>query len=121
MIRTFALIGLLSLGACGGSNHSSSNVVTSAATGVNGSLMFAQGPISRACMSAGRQKASRTRCGCVQAVANQSLTASDQRRGARFFDDPHQAQETRQSDNPASEAFWLRWKAFGDTAGRICS
>lgn len=121
MIRTVALIGLLSLGACGGSSYSSSNAVTSAATGVNGSLLFAQGPISRACMSAGRKQASRVRCGCVQAVADQSLTAADQRRGARFFGDPHKAQETRQSDNPANEAFWLRWKAFGQSAGRICS
>lgn len=119
MVRILALIGLLAVGACGGGQ--TNNKVTSAASGVNAQLLFAQGPISRACMAAGRKQASRARCGCVQAVANQSLTSSDQRRGAKFFDDPHRAQETRQSDNPASEAFWLRWKAFGQTAGRLCT
>ena len=119
MVRTIAFIGLLALGACGASQ--SSNKVTSAASGLNASLLFAQGPISRACMSAGRAQASRARCGCVQAVADQSLSGSDQRRGAKFFDDPHRAQETRQSDNPGNEAFWLRWKAFGERAGRLCT
>ncbi len=118
MVRMIALSGLLALAACGSSQ---SNKVTSASSGVNSSLLFAQGPINRACMAAGRKQANRARCGCVQAVANSSLSSSDQRRGAKFFDDPHLAQETRQSDNPASEAFWLRWKAFGQNAGRICT
>ena len=121
MIRTIALSGLLALGACGGTQFSSSNAVTSAATRVSPTVAFAQGPISRACLSAGRDAASRARCGCVQAVADQSLSAADQRRGAKFFSDPHQAQVIRQSDNPSNEAFWLRWKAFGDSAGRQCT
>lgn len=117
MFRLCALLGLLALAACGTPRQT----VTSASSGANASLLFAQGPINRACLAADRKAASHARCGCVQAVANRSLSASDQRRGAKFFDDPHRAQETRQSDNPSSEAFWLRWKAFGDRAGRLCT
>lgn len=120
MVRLIGLIGLLSLCACGSSTRFHDNAVTSATAGVSPSVLFAQGPISRACMAAGRAKASRARCGCVQAVANGRLSSSEQRRGAAFFDDPHQAQVTRQSDNPRDEAFWLRWKAFGQDAGSIC-
>ena len=119
MVRLIGLIGLVSLCACG--NARTDNSVTSAKSGVSPSVLFAQGPISRACMSAGRAAASRARCGCIQAVANGRLSSSDQRRGAAFFDDPHQAQVTRQSDSAGDEAFWLRWKAFGQDAGAICS
>lgn len=120
MIRFLALAGFLALGACSSSQFSSDNAVTSAATQATPGVLFARGPIARACLASGRDAASSARCGCVQAVANRSLSASDQRRGVKFFDDPHSAQETRQSDNPTSEAFWLRWKAFGDQAGRLC-
>lgn len=81
---------------------------------------FATGPIFSACMQAGRKQASRAHCGCVQAVADQSLASSEQRRGARFFSDPHSAQEVRTSDRAVDERFWLRWKAFGDRAGQVC-
>lgn len=81
---------------------------------------FATGPIYSACLQAGRKQASRERCGCVQAVADQSLISNDQRRGAAFFKNPHQAQEVRTSDRTMDERFWLRWKAFGDAAAQIC-
>lgn len=80
----------------------------------------ASGPIASACMIAGRGGATRARCGCVQGVANITLTGGDQRLGASFFNDPHRAQEIRQSDNGAHEAFWQRWKAFGAEAARQC-
>ncbi len=80
----------------------------------------ASGPISAACLVAGRKGATRARCGCVQGVANITLSGGDQRLGASFFNDPHRAQEIRQSDNGAHEAFWERWKAFGDQAARQC-
>jgi hypothetical protein len=54
-------------------------------------------------------------------VADQSLSVSDQKRGARFFQDPHLAQETRQSDRSSDEQFWLAWKAFGQNAAAACS
>lgn len=80
----------------------------------------ASGPISAACLGAARKGATRARCGCVQGVADITLTGSDQRLGASFFAEPHRAQEIRQSDNRAHEAFWLRWKAFGEAAAQQC-
>ena len=56
----------------------------------------------------------------IQGVANITLSGGDQRLGASFFNDPHRAQEIRQSDNGTHEAFWERWKAFGDQAARQC-
>lgn len=120
MIRIFvASVALVSLAACGGgSRYSSGN----AGRGYTPQpVLFATGPIHRACVSANRKEATPSRCGCVQAVADQSLSASDQRRGAKMFKDPHKAQETRQSDNPSDERFWLAWKAFGQNAAAACS
>ncbi|TNC63559.1 arginine transporter [Rubellimicrobium roseum] len=78
------------------------------------------GDIGRACMAGGRNAASPQLCSCVQGVANQSLSASDQRRAALFFEDPDRAQETRASDRAGDEAFWLRYKAFSQRAEAIC-
>lgn len=78
------------------------------------------GDVSRACMSAGRTAASPQLCSCVQQVANQSLSGRDQARAAAFFADPQRAQDTRQSDNPNDEAFWLRYRAFTDRAAAVC-
>lgn len=79
----------------------------------------ARGTIERACMRSDRT-ASRDLCQCIQRVADQTLTRSDQRKGAKFFAKPHKAQEIRQSDNASNEAFWKKWKAFGNTAEAIC-
>ena len=78
------------------------------------------GPILSACMQAGRSGATRQSCGCVQAVANKTLSDSDQRLGASFFSNPHRAQEIRQSPNAVHSAFWKRWSAFGDQAAKQC-
>jgi hypothetical protein len=78
------------------------------------------GPIERACLAADRQAASRPLCDCIQQVADQTLTNADQRMAAKFFDDPHKAQEIRQSDNTRHEAFWLRYKEFGISAAALC-
>ena len=77
--------------------------------------------IKRACMKSDRRAASRPLCGCIQRVADQTLTSSDQRRAAKFFKDPQLAQETRQSDRSSHEEFWKRYKNFGYTAGKVCS
>ncbi len=105
------MLGAAALAGCGGG----AGVATRSAV-----IPIASGPIASACMSSGRRSASRTRCGCVQAAANRSLSGGDQRRGAAFFADPHRAQETRQSDRPGDEAFWTRWKAFSASAERLC-
>ncbi|WP_299613549.1 hypothetical protein [uncultured Tateyamaria sp.] len=109
-------VAALGLSACGGgSSYSSSRAVTTQP------VLFATGPIYSACRSGGRDQASRARCGCVQAVANQSLSSNDQRRGAGFFSNPQQAQEVRQSDRAIDERFWTRWKGYSDAAARQCS
>lgn len=79
------------------------------------------GAISSACMSSGRKAANRGLCKCIQFVADNALTRADQRLAAKFFKDPHMAQEIRQSDRAAHEAFWKRYKAFGSQAEAFCS
>ena len=78
------------------------------------------GEIGRACMMSGRDSASAQLCSCIQGVANQSLSGTDQRRVARFFTDPEEAEEMRASDSTGSEAFWDRYRAFSDRAEAIC-
>lgn len=79
------------------------------------------GPIERACLKSDRKAATRSLCGCIQQVADMTLTGSDQRQAAKFFRDPHRAQEVRQSDRRAHEAFWQRYKRFGETAELYCT
>ncbi len=78
------------------------------------------GDISEACIAADRRAASPALCSCVQQVANQTLSSRDQTRAVIFFENPQLAQDTRQSDNPSSEAFWDRYKAFTELATQIC-
>ncbi|WP_343079850.1 hypothetical protein [Ostreiculturibacter nitratireducens] len=79
------------------------------------------GPIEQACLRSGREAANRSLCGCIQQVADMTLTNSDQRQAAKFFHDPHRAQEIRQSDRASHEAFWQRYKNFGATAEAFCA
>ena len=78
------------------------------------------GPIERACLESPRKAANGRLCDCIQRVADQTLSRSDQRQAAKFFRDPHRAQEIRQSDNRQHEAFWLRYKEFGSHAAAVC-
>lgn len=79
------------------------------------------GMIERACVKSDRKAANRSTCNCVQKVANVKLSRSDQKLAAKFFKDPHMAQEVRQSDRASHETFWLRYKEFGEVAARHCS
>ncbi|MCH2096406.1 MAG: hypothetical protein MK160_15040 [Rhodobacteraceae bacterium] len=83
-------------------------------------VKFASGPISRACMDSGRPARNRQLCGCIQSVANVALSSSDQSLAVTFFEDPHRAQEIRQSDKSGHERFWQRYKAFADMADANC-
>lgn len=85
-------------------------------------VRFATGPIFNACKSAGRKAATRTRCGCVQWVADQELTAAQQRRGAGYFSNKQALQDVRQSSETvaANGKFWDAWKAYGASAERQC-
>lgn len=78
------------------------------------------GLIASACVRSDREAANWRMCSCLQHVANQSLSRADQRLAARFFKDPHMAQEVRQSPSRSHEIFWERYKAFGDTAEVMC-
>ncbi len=82
--------------------------------------MAQAGTIERACNKSDRQAANRSLCGCIQDAADMTLSGSDQRLAAKFFDDPHMAQEIRQSDRPSHEVFWKRYKEFGATAKTYC-
>ncbi|MEM1232710.1 MAG: arginine transporter [Pseudomonadota bacterium] len=103
------IITVAALASCGGSSNRAP-----------AGIQFAQGPISRACLAADRRAASQALCECVQAVANSELSAREQSRAAEFFADPQAAQDTRQSDNPGSERFWTRYRAFADRAEQTC-
>ncbi len=81
--------------------------------------LFAE-QIERACLNSERSAGNRALCGCIQDAANLTLTSRDQRMAAEFFDDPHRAQEIRQSDRRSHEAFWQRYKNFGQTAEIFC-
>lgn len=71
-------------------------------------------------MASGRKARNTQLCGCIQSVANVSLSSSDQSLAVTFFDDPHRAQEIRQSDNAGHELFWERYKAFAEMAEDNC-
>jgi len=102
-MRYFLLAGALaSAAACGGGSRGASGV------------------ISEACLEADRRAASPALCGCIQQVANQALSNSDQTRAATFFAEPQLAQDTRQSDRRSDERFWERYRAYADLASEIC-
>ncbi|WP_136439385.1 arginine transporter [Pacificoceanicola onchidii] len=113
------MVAVLALSACGGGDRNKRNY-GGATISRAASVSFASGPISQACLKAGRKAANRRLCGCIQGVANRDLSSSDQRKAVPFFADPHKAQVTRQSDNPSNEAFWKRYKAFAARAEQTC-
>ena len=81
---------------------------------------FSSGPISRACLSSDRRARNSQLCGCIQTVANQSLSSSDQRKAASFFKKPQRAQDTKMSKTAADDAFWDRYRAFASKSEGLC-
>ena len=79
------------------------------------------GTIERACLQSDRKAANRSLCGCIQQVADMTLDRRDQRLAAKFFKDPHRAQEVRMSKSDRDNAFWKKYRQFGDTAKAYCS
>ncbi|MGB1234953.1 MAG: hypothetical protein ACPG5U_04400 [Planktomarina sp.] len=110
MRNLFLILILGYLAACGSSRQAAAPVVTPA------TIPFASGPVMNACVAADRSNASRRLCGCVQAVANDSLTSSDQSRAVGFFRDPQKAQDAR-----GGSAFWTRYRAFSNRAAKVCA
>ena len=112
VVTGIAVCALVALAACGkGAPKGSLSTM---------SQIRSTGPIASACLRSGQRAASGPLCGCVQAAANLSLTPSEQKRGAAWFTNPHEAQEVRQSDRRGDERMWQRWKAFVDTAEAMC-
>ncbi len=79
------------------------------------------GPIENACLKSDRKAASRSLCTCIQQAADMTLTGSDQRRAAKFFRDPDEAQTVRMSKSDNDNAFWARYRSFGDMAEAYCA
>jgi hypothetical protein len=76
--------------------------------------------IKNACMGSDRAGANYALCGCIQDAANRTLTRGDQRLAATFFNNPHRAQEIRQSNRRSDEVFWERYRNFGNAAETFC-
>ncbi len=111
-MRIFTVFLILAvLASCGGTSGPRPGRVVS---------ISASGPMSRACMASDRKARSDALCGCVQAMANRHLSASEQSRATKFWRDPQRVQDMRQSDNPRNEAFWAKWKAFGADVEQTC-
>ncbi|WP_339113523.1 hypothetical protein [Thioclava sp. GXIMD2076] len=78
------------------------------------------GALENACQQGGRTTDTGL-CRCIQQVADITLSNRDQRRAAKFFTDPDQAQIVRSSDRPSDEDFWARYKNFVSAAEGYCS
>ncbi|MFV0490910.1 MAG: hypothetical protein ACK5M4_03750 [Pseudorhodobacter sp.] len=84
-------------------------------------MMAIAGPVEKACLKSDRQASSRALCGCIQQVADMTLTSADQRRAANFFNDPDQAQKVRMSKSDRDNDFWTRYRSFGEMAESYCA
>jgi hypothetical protein len=80
----------------------------------------APGVINRACQKADRKSASPQLCGCIQKVANSSLSMGERRKVAKWFKNPAKAEKVRMSDRGWDELLWKRYKAFGKRANAQC-
>ncbi|MFM7442565.1 MAG: hypothetical protein ACKO2N_01450 [Tabrizicola sp.] len=77
------------------------------------------GPIERACMASDRG-GNRSLCGCIQQAADMTLSGGDLKRAAKFFKNPEAAHATWTSQSKSDDAFWERYKSFGQTAEAYC-
>ncbi len=105
---------ILGLAGCGGGSDRSAGPT-------RGVQPSASGPISAACQQSDRKARSPALCGCIQAVADRTLSGADQRRAVGFYSDPHAAQVIRQSDRGRDRSFWRSYTNYALEAERICS
>ncbi|SEK36477.1 hypothetical protein [Roseovarius nanhaiticus] len=120
-MRNVLIVGtMLALAACGGVNRFDDRGRNSRAPAPI-YAPTATGPINSACLASDRKARSSQLCGCIQAVADQTLSRGDQIRAVRFYDDPQAAQDTRQSDNASDERFWDAYSNYGKRAAQVCS
>ncbi len=116
-MKNILILGMiLVLAGCGGGNRSKG--------GRGASPLYAptaSGPIKSACLASDRKVRSDYLCGCIQAVANQNLSSSDQRRAIKFYSNPQAAQDIRQSSSAADKRFWKSYSDYAKQAERICT
>jgi len=114
---------ILTLAGCGGASRFQNDGArtTASPTYIPRAAPRATGPINSACMSSDRKARSQTLCGCIQAVADQTLSGAQQYRAVQFYGNPHLAQEVRQSDNSRDEQFWDAYVEYGKRANATCS
>ena len=79
------------------------------------------GLVERACNKSDRDAANGQVCACIQQVADITLNGADQRRAAKLFNDPDRAHATWISQTSNDDAFWDRYKAFGEQAEAYCA
>jgi hypothetical protein len=96
-------------------------LITTAVLAFSFPMTALAGPIENACLRSDRSASNRPLCGCIQQVADMTLKSGDQRKAARFFADPDQAQKVRVSKSNSDNAFWARYKNFGETAQAFCA
>lgn len=111
MMRWVMLGAVLALAGCGGANGF---------RGDTRSAPMATGPINSACLQSDRKARSRALCGCIQAVANDTLSGGQQRRAVRFYRDPQSAQDIRQSKRSGDERFWQAYSSYSQRAEQVC-
>lgn len=111
------IVGLMMvLAGCGGAQRTPDRQ-----SSTSGVIQIASGPINSACLQSDRKARSRTLCGCIQAVANDTLSGADQRRAVQFYSDPQKAQDIRQSDRPGDERFWQAYGVYAARAEQVCA
>ncbi len=121
-MKNTLIVGMvLVLAGCGGSNRFEKSGRGSARSPAPVYAPTASGPLKNACLASDRKARSSQLCGCIQAVADQSLSNGDQRRAAKFYSDPQAAQDTRQSSSAGDERFWKAYSDYGRKAARICT
>ncbi|QIE47096.1 hypothetical protein G5B38_17060 [Pseudohalocynthiibacter aestuariivivens] len=128
-MKNILIMGLiLALAGCGGVHrfkskpqNTSTRVAQPARLVIPSTTPRAHGPLSQACLASDRKARSPERCGCIQAVADQSLSGTQQRRAATFYSDPQKAQDVRMSDRASDELFWETYVEYATRAKKICS
>ncbi len=85
-----------------------------------GSLPAEAGFIGNACLKSNRPGSSRALCNCIDKVAKNNMTRQQQKKAAKFFGDPHKAQQVRQSSRKSDEQLWENYKAFSKQAVKTC-
>ena len=72
-------------------------------------------------MASDRRASNYSLCGCIQQVADRTLTGSDQRLAAKIMRKPQMAQDIKMSKTRTNNVFWERYKVFGAAASQNCS